>query len=102
MSTTCVSLTPGSAAYFAACRLPKRPAPTTAARISLMSEYRDACGLRHREGARAFKQQALAGLDADHRGANLHHQFDSCGTDRGPIEAQVLSGLRHLRDDQSL
>src|SRR5580698_8513554 len=88
ISTICVSLTPVRAAYFAAWRPPRRPAPTTAARRSLMSVHRDIGGLRHPEGALALEQQAFSRFDAEHRCADLAHQFDRRGTDGGAIEAQ--------------
>src|ERR1035441_3192381 len=100
MSTTWVSLTPEIAAYFAACRLPRRPAPTTAARISRMSVHREVGGACHREGALALEQQAFSGLDSDHRGTDFHQQLDGRRTDGGAVEAQVLSGFGHFRDDQ--
>src|ERR1700726_425255 len=107
MSTTWVSLAPASAAYLSAWSAPRRPAPTTATRISSIGRfpaslpawfagiapYRDPGAGRGSQGARAFENQRLPGFDADHCGADLAQEIDSCRADRGAVEAQVLAGL---------
>src|SRR5271154_5845572 len=105
MSTTWVSRTPGSAAYFNACRAPRRPAPTTATRVSSIpsfsasfcapltalfsgiAPYRDSGTGGGGQRARAFENQRLPGLDADHRGADLAQELDGRRADCRAIEA---------------
>src|SRR5271167_912047 len=115
MSTTWVSRTPASAAYLSACSAPRRPAPTTATRISSIASfsalfsaavsgiapYCDPGIGGSGERARAFENQCLPGLDADHRGADLAQELDCGRADRGAIEAQVLARLGRLGDDQA-
>ena len=73
ISTMCASLIPAIAAYLRACRVPSRPAPTTAARSSAngygIAVYRHVFRAREFERAIAFENQRDAGFKANHRRA---------------------------------